>query len=611
MSLTDSEKTPTVIIAYREPGNHLLDSFQDLKHGFENIVVVGPENPSILRVIKENGGSWIVSETPHIIELWETGIRAQNSAWYILIQDKEYLSSVLKENIIQAIRTKPVASYFYSFDRKSFFLKQRLKYNMSWTSDPFSGLLYISNKSNSLSEILNLGKTEHLKGELIHFGERTLTEATQNSIHRANLLADQLYKKSSDLNKRMLVKGAVKNSLKNFFTTWLIRKGIREGFEGLVFCLLDSIVILLGHLRYYEKYIRSGRQIKNNRTLIKKILVIKVRGLGDAVLATPVFKNLKALMPNISISVLTFNFCKTLFENNPNIDELYGLPGDSSSGEIKKITKTLSEKNFDLVINLHSRNFSSQLVKKIKSRWRISGSYMIREKNTDVLIGSDHELDKTSIERDLDCLRVLGLDPVDKEPELFITEEEKRWAKEKLAELKVDPLKKLVMIHPASSQLHKNWGLERFVQLSRNLINDCGYQVVGIFPPKEQSIANLFQEQVDGVFISVGSLRSNMALIQQANLVVDNCSGPSHISVALQVPTIVLMGVDFKNTYRDENIYKGKHFLFFREVPCRDAFLTKCLPPDPCQNRICMDHSVDAVFAKAKELLNTPSINLK
>jgi hypothetical protein len=38
-------------------------------------------------------------------------------------------------------------------------------------------------------------------------------------------------------------------------------------------------------------------------------------------------------------------------------------------------------------------------------------------------------VDKTSIERDLDCLRVLGLVPVDKEPELFITEEENKWAK--------------------------------------------------------------------------------------------------------------------------------------------------------------------------------------
>ena len=118
MSFTDDEKTPVVIIAYRKPGNHLVDSFKDLKHSFENIVVVGPENPHISRVIKENEGSWIVSESPHILELWETGIRVQNSVWYILIQDKEYLSSVLKENITETIRTKPVPSYFYPFDRK-------------------------------------------------------------------------------------------------------------------------------------------------------------------------------------------------------------------------------------------------------------------------------------------------------------------------------------------------------------------------------------------------------------------------------------------------------------------------------------------------------------
>ena len=216
MSFADDEKTPVVIIAYRKPGNHLVDSFQDLKLWFKNIVVVGPEDPHISRVIKENGGSWIVSESPHIFELWETGIRVQNSVWYILIQDKEYLSSVLKENITETIPTKPVSSYFYPFDRKSFFLKQRLKYNMNWACDPSSGLLFIPNKSVSLTEILKLGKAKHLKGELIHFGERTLNEASQNAIDRANLLADQLYKESSGLNKRMLVIGAVKYSLKIF-----------------------------------------------------------------------------------------------------------------------------------------------------------------------------------------------------------------------------------------------------------------------------------------------------------------------------------------------------------------------------------------------------------
>ena len=293
-----------------------------------------------------------------------------------------------------------------------------------------------------------------------------------------------------------------------------------------------------------------------------------------------------------------------MFENNPNVSSLYGLTEKPKASELKKIANILSAHDFDLIINLHARNLSSRLAKNIKARWRISGSSFIRENFTDVFIGSDHELDKSSIEKDLDCIRAIGLEPLKTQPELFVTEKEKQWAKKKLGELKIDPIKKLIMIHPTCSQTHKNWGMERFVELSQHLINECGHQVMGIFSPKEQSMANLFQKQVDGVFISVGSLRSNMALIQQANLVVDNCSGPSHISVALQVPTIVLMGVDFKNSYRDKNVYKGKYFLFFREVPCRDLFLTKCLPPDPCQNRICMDHSVEDVLKKSLEILS-------
>ena len=611
MSFTNDEKTPVVIIAYRKPGNHLVNSFPNLKLWFENIVVVGPENPHISQVIKENGGSWIVSESPHIFELWETGIRVQNAVWYILIQDKEYLSSVLKENITETIRTKPVSSYFYSFDRKSFFLKQRLKYNMNWVCDPPSGLLFIPNKHVSLAEILKLGKAKHLKGELIHFGERTLNEASQNAIDRANLLADLLYKESPDLNKRMLMIGAVKQSLNFFFITWLIRKGMREGFEGLVFCLLDSIVILLGHLRYYEKYIRSGKQIENNRTSIKKILVIKIRGLGDAVLATPVFKNLKALMPNVSISVLTFNFCKPLFENNPNIDELYGLSEKPKALELKQIAADLSAHNFDLIINLHSRNLSSRLTKNIKARWRINRSYFIREKLSDVMIGSDHEFDKSSIERDLDCIRSIGLKPIKKQPELYVTDEESEWANEYLVESGLDREKKIIMIHPAVTQPYRHWGMDRFIELSKKLIRDGEYQVMGIFSKMEQPIAKNLLEKVEGVFVYVGALRQSMALIQQADLMVDNDSGPAHVAQALKVPTLVLVGPDYKNSYRDSQVYGGNDYVFYQDTPCRDLFFSKCLPPDPCQNRICMDYSVEAVFLKAKELLKKSSINLK
>ena len=220
-----------------------------------------------------------------------------------------------------------------------------------------------------------------------------------------------------------------------------------------------------------------------------------------------------------------------------------------------------------------------------------------------MLIGSDHEPDKSSIERDLDCIRAIGLDPVAKQPELFVTEDELKWANKYLVEQGLDFGKKIIMIHPAVTQPYRHWGLERFIQLSLQLINDCGHQVMGIFSPMEQSIADSIIKKVEGIFLYVGPLRPSMALIQQADLMIDNDSGPAHISQALKVPTLVLVGPDYKNTYRDQQVYENGNYVFYQDIPCRDLFFSRCLPPDPCQNRICMDHSVEEVFTKAQELL--------
>ena len=314
-------------------------------------------------------------------------------------------------------------------------------------------------------------------------------------------------------------------------------------------------------------------------------------------------KNIKKLMPNVSISVVTFNFSKPIFENNPHVDELFGISGNPDSSELNALIKILNSQKYDLVINLHARNFSSKIVKKIRARWKINRSYFLREKYSDVLIGSDHKLDKSAIERDLDCLRAIGLKPQDKNPEIFLTEEEIRWADNFIIKQKIDPLKKLIIIHPTTNNSYTDWGLDRFINLATQLINDHGHQVLACFPEKEQSVSKLLIDQLKGIYVHVGSLRQSIALISKADLMIDNCSAPSHISSALKIKTLVLLGADYRNIYRDKEIYKDNSFLFYKNVPCRDTFWSRCLPPDPCQNKICLDHSVEDVLKKSLELI--------
>ena len=598
------ENNISAILAYRGSDCHLLDVFLDLKPWVSDITIVGPVRAAILEEIKIHGGHWIESESPNICELWERGMRSTSSSWYLLLEGKEYLSTILKESIVETSHSAPVQRTWFPIEREIFLLKQRLKYPLEWTHDPRPGLLFVGTDKSMRIDLIPFPGKKLLKGRSIYFAESTMAEVVTNTIYRAEQAADQLYRTNPGLGPFTLVSGALTASLSNFFKNWIFRKGIREGFEGLVFSVLDSVAVVFGYFRYHEKYIRSGRQIKDRLNSVKKILVIKLRGLGDAVLATPVIKNINKLMPGVSISVLTFNFCKPLFENNPHLKAIYGLSGDADKGEVSRLVKKLSGENFDLIINLHARTFSTKFAKRIKARWKINRSYFLREKFSDVLIGSDHALDKTSIEKDLDCLRIIGLRPKDKKPEIFITNEEIQWAENFIVEQKIAPSKKLIVIHPSSSQDNRDWGMERFAMLAHQLIHEHNHQILACFPKKEESIAKLLLEQVKGVFVHLGSLRQSIALISKADLMIDNASGPSHISSALNIPTLVLMGPqDYKNTYYDKDIHKEKDLLFYQDVPCRDLFMSRCLPPDPCQNQVCLDHSVEDVLKKSLEVL--------
>ena len=593
----------SVILACRSSKRHLMDVLVDLKLWFSEIIIVGPNCSEISKIIKTHDPKWIETELCSIQGLWNKGMQSVNSEWYLLLEGSEYISTVLKESILEMSNRKLSAPNWFPIKREIVFLKQRLKYPLEWTYDPKSGLLFKGTENLNLIDLEKIEK-KPLKGRSIYFSEKTIEEAIKNSFHRADEAAIEINQVKNNKGILKLLSKAIIHVPTNFFKKWVLHKGIREGFEGLVFSLLDTVTVILGYIRYHEKYIRSGKQIERNLDSIKNVLIIKLRGLGDAVLGTPVIKNIKILMPEVRISVVTFNFSKPIFENNPHIEKINGISGNPKPSELKKLVKNLNTQNYDLVINLHARNFSSKIVKKIKARWKISRSYFIREKCSEILIGSDHNFDKSSIERDLDCLRTMGLKPHDKNPEIFITQEEDKWAEDLMAKKKMDPSKKLIIIHPTTNNSYTDWGLDRFINLASQLINNHGHQVLACFPEKEQSISELLVEQLKQIYVHVGSLRQNMALISKADLMIDNCSAPSHISSALKIKTLVLLGADYKNIYRDSEIYKENCFIFYKNVPCRDSLWSRCLPPDPCQNKICLDHPVEEVLRKSLELLN-------
>lgn len=78
--------------------------------------------------------------------------------------------------------------------------------------------------------------------------------------------------------------------------------------------------------------------------MYKKILVIKLRHIGDVLLTTPVFKALKENFPDSFVATLVNKGTEDVLENNPYLDEI--ITYDRSIKELPAFKRYLEEVKF-------------------------------------------------------------------------------------------------------------------------------------------------------------------------------------------------------------------------------------------------------------------------
>ena len=85
----------------------------------------------------------------------------------------------------------------------------------------------------------------------------------------------------------------------------------------------------------------------------KKILIIRFSALGDLVLTTPIFRELKRFYPDAEITLLTSYGTGSVLNNNPHIDHFIWHRRKESYSELKILIKKLHKEDFDLIYDAH------------------------------------------------------------------------------------------------------------------------------------------------------------------------------------------------------------------------------------------------------------------
>lgn len=277
----------------------------------------------------------------------------------------------------------------------------------------------------------------------------------------------------------------------------------------------------------------------------KNILIIKMSSLGDIIHALPSLYALRKKFPNAKITWAVHPSFAGILPGKPWIDEIYLVDRKKikSIPYLRTVKKELSDKNFDLVIDLQMIAKSALISFLSGARTKIGyhdareGSFLINKP-----IKGKHA-EGHIIEQLLDVMGYLGCD-TDKIvfPLKDVTTEQKE-VKDLLKSLDVQG--KFAILVPGTRGEFKKWPISYWAELAKSFSKNNIYSVLVGTPDEKdmgEEIVELAGSNKVCNLIGKTTLLQLVALEKMAALHISADTGPLHIANAVNTPILALFG---------------------------------------------------------------------
>lgn len=338
------------------------------------------------------------------------------------------------------------------------------------------------------------------------------------------------------------------------------------------------------------------RQAPIGEAPLGRILVVRFGGLGDVVTATGLLATLRRRYPQAEITVLTTAAAAPLLDGHADLDRVVTTPDLRWSGNLPRSLahawryRRLTRPPADAVFVLHPDLQRLALGAFARARYKVGfdvngrGFDFAMTHGAPLYVGA-HPRAGESVGRHVnslnhDLLRALtGLQIAESPPRLAVGGEERRRAADWLAGRGLAA--PLVVLLPGGSAEIKRWPDARFAELARRLAAEDGCSVLCLGGPAEAGLRAVYAEAGPAVACAFGELdlRSTLAVLAAADLVVGNDCGPLHAATALGTATVAVFGPTAWWAYGAEG---ERHAVLRTDLPCMpcDAEVCALLPPE-------------------------------
>ena len=290
---------------------------------------------------------------------------------------------------------------------------------------------------------------------------------------------------------------------------------------------------------------------------MKKILIIALSGIGDALMFTPSIELLRKLLPSAKIDALTmFTGAKEMYERNPFIDHVYYFDFlNSSLFSSLKFSLRLRNK-YDATINVYPSNRKEYNLISflLGAKSRCAAIYVRKDfQNLGFLNNTRiNEVDsKHNVQTNIKIIEKLLKININEEPDLSfpLTDQDELIASNYFNEIKLKEKDLVIGFHPGSATLknhiNRRWAPEKFAALAIRLIKDFGASIFIFGGPEENELKNSIKNMIglsSAFIINTKTFPQNVAIAKRCNVFVTNDSSMMHVASALKKNVVALIG---------------------------------------------------------------------
>ena len=349
------------------------------------------------------------------------------------------------------------------------------------------------------------------------------------------------------------------------------------------------------------------------------VLVVRTDGLGDLVLATPLFRHIKKAFGHPRICLLTREEWAGLFQNCPYIDEVipWGIRKYARSIRYRfRFLQLLRRRIFDLAIHpVYSREpLSDEVVCCARASQRIGFDGDLNNIRETLKSRNDRcytQLIRSTatvcpeIERNrIFAEQVTGqtIRPADFQPQLWLGDAERVAARKIFDQQSLSVNSNVVIaLFPGASLAHKTWPAENYAELIDRLHHRFDAKFIICGASGDADAASHVLRKIGGQVVNLTgrtSLTQLAAVLESCDLYIGNDTGPLHMAVAVGIPTLGIMGGGhFGRFYPYGDL--NKHRVAFKRMDCYGCNWNCIYETTRCIQEI----SVDDVWAETLRMM--------